>query len=233
MSLPPPRTVTIVTALGESTRTYRATRPCPAPGTTFGLLTVIGEGPRHHRKGERQAHCQCQCGNTCDVPISQLLRGNKKSCGCLTTPKHPDPEPGTSFGAWTVIGVGTEARRQDHDRGLVNGKVRRTRVRCSCGTIRDIATRTLFNGSSASCGCQAGVHVGRKEHDDWDDEPPPTPEPSDLPIAKPRPSLKEMAARIVDLQTRLAAAAEREAFLNRRIEILEETLQGTFRQRWR
>lgn len=48
-------------------------------GKKFDLLTVIGELPNNNYK------CKCDCGNEIIVNARELLRGHRKSCGCLTS----------------------------------------------------------------------------------------------------------------------------------------------------
>lgn len=50
-------------------------------GQRFGRLVVIGEAERGKSK-ERLLHCQCDCGKTHTASVSNLRRGNSKSCGC-------------------------------------------------------------------------------------------------------------------------------------------------------
>lgn len=51
-------------------------------GQRFGRL--IAKHPTDQRKnGKIVWHCQCDCGNTIDVPISYLTRQATLSCGCL------------------------------------------------------------------------------------------------------------------------------------------------------
>lgn len=50
-------------------------------GKKFGRLLVISQSDS--RKGNRYWKCSCNCGNTCYVKTSSLLRGVTRSCGCL------------------------------------------------------------------------------------------------------------------------------------------------------
>lgn len=52
------------------------------PGDKFGKLTVIQVVGRNNNKN-LVWKCQCDCGNTVEVPTSSLTSGNTKSCGCL------------------------------------------------------------------------------------------------------------------------------------------------------
>lgn len=49
---------------------------------TFGYLTALHITGRDKRKNVVWL-CQCKCGNTIEVPATQLLSGNTLSCGCL------------------------------------------------------------------------------------------------------------------------------------------------------
>lgn len=51
-------------------------------GQRFGRLIALD--PTDKRKNGRVVwHCQCDCGNTTDLPISYLTTGDSLSCGCL------------------------------------------------------------------------------------------------------------------------------------------------------
>lgn len=55
-------------------------------GKTFGRLKVLYRTEDHvSRSGKHEIvyHCQCSCGNECDVQKSALTREYAKSCGCL------------------------------------------------------------------------------------------------------------------------------------------------------
>ena len=55
-------------------------------GTKIGCLTVIGPTKRNNNKQKYyQGHyldCLCDCGKTISCKLSQILKENKKSCGC-------------------------------------------------------------------------------------------------------------------------------------------------------
>lgn len=51
------------------------------PGTRFGRLTVVGEGPK--RRERTTSICKCDCGTTCIKVNHELKRGDTRSCGCL------------------------------------------------------------------------------------------------------------------------------------------------------
>lgn len=66
-------------------------------------------------------------------------------------PKMPPPTIGASFGYWTTIGVG-----QRQNRNLT------IKVRCVCGTTKDVLFGHLRRGASRSCGCQANPTIRAK-----------------------------------------------------------------------
>ncbi len=53
-------------------------------GDKFNRLTVMYQAPYAGRKKypSRRWHCQCSCGNECDVLQYNLTAGTTKSCGC-------------------------------------------------------------------------------------------------------------------------------------------------------
>ena len=57
-------------------------------GMRFGRLKA--QYPLDQRKnGKVVWHCQCDCGNTIDVPITYLTTGDTLSCGCLKAYLEP------------------------------------------------------------------------------------------------------------------------------------------------
>lgn len=47
----------------------------------YGRLTVIKDLGVHNKN--RRVLCKCECGNTKDILLQSLKRGNTRSCGCL------------------------------------------------------------------------------------------------------------------------------------------------------
>lgn len=55
-------------------------------GQKFGKLTIISLSGSN---GKRKIwHCQCDCGNECDIIGHNLINGSVKSCGCLHSYKE-------------------------------------------------------------------------------------------------------------------------------------------------
>jgi hypothetical protein len=50
-------------------------------GDKFSRLTAVERLP--NRRGKEYWRCLCECGNTSDVVIHQLVYGKTRSCGCL------------------------------------------------------------------------------------------------------------------------------------------------------
>lgn len=56
-------------------------------GQVYGMLCVLEEAEKLHWK-HRRFLCQCECGETCIVQLSNLRNGHTKSCGCLVGEFH-------------------------------------------------------------------------------------------------------------------------------------------------
>lgn len=57
-------------------------------GQMFGHLTVI-EIAGKRKSGEVMWLCQCDCGKQATVLVTNLLRGNSTSCGCMRSQNRP------------------------------------------------------------------------------------------------------------------------------------------------
>lgn len=56
-------------------------------GKRFGRLTALFKTGKRSKGGRLIWHCVCDCGKECDVPSTDLVSGNTKSCGCLQPEK--------------------------------------------------------------------------------------------------------------------------------------------------
>lgn len=121
-------------------------------GRTFGKLHVVDFTDAAKAKGYYGSYvCECSCGNTVEVPRSELLAGKAKSCGC-----RYDDLTGRTFGSWFVDGIAEPLVTPG------GSEVMRYHCTCKCGTKRIIIARSLTNGRSASCGCFRGEELMSK-----------------------------------------------------------------------
>lgn len=110
-------------------------------GRRFGRLVCIEPDPTEKNPRGVVWRCRCDCGNDCLAVSSQLLKGYKKSCGCLSHPPLKDLV-GKRFGRLTVLAY--EGKR--------NG-MHRWRCRCDCGRETVVGQTLLQSGKTKSCGC--------------------------------------------------------------------------------
>lgn len=113
-------------------------------GKKFGRLTAV---ERIDRIENRYCvwRCKCECGGEAYVNTKRLLRGTVTNCGCIpkTNARRgqiAEDLTGRHFGEWKVL-------RRDENR---NGKTMWL-CRCSCGTVRAIASKALKAGRTHSC----------------------------------------------------------------------------------
>lgn len=118
-------------------------------GQKFGRLLVLEPTNQRGKDGAVIWRCKCDCGNEVMAVNSQLLRGYKKSCGCLKNPPLKD-YVGRKFGKLTVISYA----------GKRNG-LYRWQCRCECGKLTEVGQTSLQSGKTKSCGCLQ-VQMGKK-----------------------------------------------------------------------
>lgn len=128
-------------------------------GSHFNMLTVVARiAPTIDPKtGKRQSRweCVCDCGATTHVRQSALRIKGQRSCGCTRWP--PKIKIGEHFGVWEVIGRAPPLIK----RGV---KIKCWKVRCHCGSERDVRQGNLLNGNSNSCGmCTRYLRRGTKK----------------------------------------------------------------------
>ncbi|WP_203363101.1 hypothetical protein [Bacillus sp. REN10] len=110
----------------------------------FGKLTAIKESPERLRN-EVAWICECSCGNETTATRGQLLRGTKKSCGCLRkkTPPNALDLSGKKFGKLTVI----------ERAGMTKNENALWLCKCDCGEPTEANATSLRRGEKVSCGC--------------------------------------------------------------------------------
>lgn len=59
-------------------------------GQRFGYLVALYPTDRRASNGSVIWHCICDCGNECEITLSNLKRGHTRSCGCRHRSKWED-----------------------------------------------------------------------------------------------------------------------------------------------
>lgn len=108
----------------------------------FGKLVCLAPSDRPDKQGRTQWLCQCDCGRQCLAGTQQLVKGYKKSCGCLSHPPRKD-FIGRRFGMLTVLEY---AGKRDG--------MHRWKCRCDCGGETVVGQTLLQSGKTKSCGCR-------------------------------------------------------------------------------
>lgn len=123
----------------------------------FGKLLVLQRyGTKIYSSGAKRSTwlCRCDCGNEITTIGQYLVRGSKKSCGCLFRQNLDNGRQkaavsnridltGRRYGALTV----TELY------GEWNGNYTMWRCICDCGNECIVRGRNLREGKTRSCGC--------------------------------------------------------------------------------
>jgi hypothetical protein len=125
-------------------------------GNKFGELTVLKKSPERLRK-EKAWICKCSCGKDTVATQGQLLRGVKKSCGCLRkkSPANTLNLAGKKFGKLTAI----------QRAGATKDGLALWLCKCDCGGQIESTATSLKNGTTVSCGCikQEKMAAARKD----------------------------------------------------------------------
>lgn len=122
-------------------------------GQRFGRLIVINRAKDYIQPSgqhKQMWHCKCDCGNECDVRMTDLKSGNTKSCGCLQQEARGQSTfedlTGKKFGRLKVI-----CRISDHI--TPSGQRQRMwKCLCDCGKECNVYATQLKRGKD-SCGC--------------------------------------------------------------------------------
>ena len=112
-------------------------------GDVYGKLTLIRDTGMRATNGSVIWECVCECGNTVETSSGDIVRGRVQSCGCDYA--HPKLKNllNMRFGLLTVIDLCKEKYKRVH-----------WVCKCDCGTIKNIASFSLCNGNTVSCGCK-------------------------------------------------------------------------------
>ena len=110
-------------------------------GVRFGHLVCTKPTDQRSKSGSMVWQCKCDCGSECFAVSTQLTKGYKKSCGCLSHPPLKD-YIGKRFGQLTVTRY----------HGKTEG-AHRWECLCDCGNTTIVHQTLLQSGKTKSCGC--------------------------------------------------------------------------------
>lgn len=122
----------------------------------FHKLMVIGfGGPTKNGKG-RLVKCECECGSIIEIEHGQVLRGKKKSCGCIQKQKE-------------LNDLGKKIERLEILERIIkidkkNKKKVYFKCKCDCGNIIEIYSGSIYSGSTKSCGCLKQESFGHTKY---------------------------------------------------------------------
>ena len=145
-------------------------------GQKFGRLLVVERAP--DLNGHSRWKCECDCGNTCVILQSSLLKskGATRSCGCLAreavlkfNASRSDIHAGDRFGRLVVVERVTPDRLPDS-----NAKRAKWKCVCDCGAHVFVYGGNLRKGCSQSCGCLQKEKLSErvKTHGGWANNEP-------------------------------------------------------------
>jgi len=109
-------------------------------GIKSGRLRLLGRPPPTWKK----AFAQCSCGEVVQVKLADFLRGHIKSCRGFVC-RAKENLIGKTFGQLRVVRLGEKPGK---------GRKRRYVVTCICGRSIEVASQSLQNGNTTSCGCR-------------------------------------------------------------------------------
>jgi hypothetical protein len=135
------------------------------PGTKFHMVTIIEETePKRYDNGtlSRMVKVKCDCGNIRDKNLALVLRGEVKSCGCLSGKGDLNVDAvGTKYNMLTITGEAPKRRSK-------GGTSKRfVKVKCDCGSEEfDVQLRAIVSENTKSCGCSK-LNGNRKSNVDY------------------------------------------------------------------
>lgn len=111
-------------------------------GQRFGKLTALYTIGSDNSSNSIW-HCQCDCGNTTDVPLKRLKSEMTRSCGCLRKTKDLT---GQRFGRLVALEVSPND----------TGENTLWKCKCDCGNIIEVSYSKLAGSMKVTCGCRTG-----------------------------------------------------------------------------
>lgn len=108
-------------------------------GKKFGKLEIVELGSKH------KYICKCDCGNTKEFNMYNVVKGKSKSCGCSKkNSKTPLDLTGNSYGRLNVLKKSKKTGSNYKKYWL---------CKCDCGVIVEVEQSQLRRGKTKSCGC--------------------------------------------------------------------------------
>ena len=129
-------------------------------GKKYGYLTVLDIMSENiNGSSQKIALCKCDCGNSCRIIFSPLIKGNTKKCGECYNGIPYSSFVGKKYGYLTVLDIMSEN---------INGSSQKIALcKCDCGNSCRIIFSPLIKGNTKKCGeCYNGIpyssFVGKK-----------------------------------------------------------------------
>lgn len=123
----------------------------------FGMLVALSV-TEERKYGYVVWDCRCDCGNHIHAASIELIKGRKRSCGCMQKDwgtilwePHKKDITGQTFGLLTAIRP-TEKRKK---RSVV------WECWCECGNTVFESVMDLMDGKKRSCGCLHQAHIAQ------------------------------------------------------------------------
>lgn len=128
-------------------------------GETFGKLTFIKQ--YRDELGKPKYLWKCGCGADHVAPISSVMTGNTRSCGCLNkeigVAETEARYAGKKYNSLTFV------RHAWKWNGPGEGKNPIAVWKCDCGNEKEALIGSVTSGKTTCCGCETGRDGGKSE----------------------------------------------------------------------
>lgn len=118
-------------------------------GMKFGKVTIDYKTDKRSSNGAIVWSGTCDCGNRCEAPSSDFIRGRCTSCGCDNYASMIRDISNMRFGH--LVAVKPHGYDSSH-------KKRLWKCKCDCGNETIVSTSDLTSGNTMSCGCHNFSH---------------------------------------------------------------------------
>jgi hypothetical protein len=137
-------------------------------GQTFSDLTLVQVHtliPAYLKTKLICGRFRCSCGKELDYPVTKVVNGRKKSCGCKAAfvlkyrhlrSNHPNDMIGKTYGSLLVLRIA----------GTGNNGSCTFRCQCKCGKELTCKRFNLINGRTTNCGCETALRISRSKQPD-------------------------------------------------------------------